>query len=229
MESTHKISIYRTIWLIFVLMLMNQNITYAQVDTTQNPEVLRKNNAAERKARKKARRQKFLSKLPKNHNPKTATLLALIPGAGQIYNHRYWKLPIVYGGLGALGYFTVTNYVEFSCFRRAYLSKVDEDPNTNYTCSLADTSASAATLKLYRNNARSNSETFLLLTILFYGLTITDAFVDAHLMHFDIDDDLSLHVSPQLDYDFRHRSWVPSVGLTVVRRTPTKTPYPVQF
>ncbi len=182
-----------------------------------------------RKEKKEIRHQRFLNTLPKNHNPKTATLLALIPGGGQIYNRRYWKLPLVYGSLGTLGYLSVSNYIEYGCFRKAYLHAVDDNPNTNYTCDLAPT-ATAPNLKIYRNTARTNAETFLLLSILIYGLSITDAFVDAHLMHFDIDDDLSLQISPQLQYDFKNKDLVPSLGLIVLQQNnPKNKCLPVEF
>ncbi len=212
---------------LFLLIGLNINC-YAQVDSTQTTENLQKSNAELRAAKKEARRQKFLSKLPKNHNPKTATLLALIPGAGQIYNRRYWKLPIVYGGLGALGYFTVNSYIEYRCFRKAYLHAVDNDPLTVDVCSLAPT-ATESQLKVYRDNAQTSSETFLLLSILFYGLTITDAFVDAHLMKFDISDDLSVRFSPRLNYRMDTHAVIPGLGLRVHYK-PKATPlYPVNF
>jgi hypothetical protein len=202
--------------------------TYAQKDSLTNTDSLQAARRSERTAKKKARRQKFLATLPKNHNPKTATLLALIPGAGQIYNRRYWKLPIVYGGLGALGFLTVSNYIEYGCYRKAYLEAIDDDPATNYQCEKA-VNATSTELKILRDDTQGNAETFLLFSILFYGLTIGDAFVDAHLMHFDIDDDLSLRIQPQLNYSFAHRQVVPSLGLTVQARAKEKTRFKVQF
>ena len=222
----------RTNLLIITLLLITnlfiKNNCHAQQDTTQNTKNVRKLTPEQKRAKKKARHEKFLSTLPKNHNPKTATLLALIPGMGQIYNRRYWKLPIVWGGLGVLGYFTATNYIEYGCYRKAYLHAVDEDPTTNYQCTL-DTLTNPANLKIVRDAARTNSETFLLLSILVYGLTITDAFVDAHLMRFDIDDDLSMTVQPQMGYNFNTKSVVPSLSLTVQFRPKTTLVYPVQF
>ncbi len=201
---------------------------YAQKDSTQNSLLIPQDMETKRKIRKEARRKKFLATLPANHNPKTASLLGLIPGGGQIYNRRFWKLPIVYAGFGTLGYFTVSSYIEYGCYRKAYLHLVDSDPNTNYVCP-QDSLASESTLKIYRDNARSNSEIFVLSLTLFWGLTIIDAFVDAHLMHFDISDDLSLSVRPKVDYDFSARTFVPSVGLSFQAKTDKKISLPIDF
>lgn len=213
--------------ILFIFLIQNTQI-YAQQDSIENAEFLRESMERERQAKKEARRQKFLATLPKNHNPKTATLLALIPGVGQIYNRRYWKLPIVYGGLGALGYFMVSNYVDYNCYRTAYLHKVDLDPNTNYICPTLPT-ASESTLKIYRDNARESAEYFLLGFVLFYGLTIVDAFVDAHLLHFDIDDNLSLNIRPNVNYSLVSQTVVPSISLAITPRGGFQRPLPVRF
>jgi hypothetical protein len=218
------------IWcsIIFLFFIIQNQNTYAQQDSTENAEFLREDMARERSAKKAARRKKFLSTLPKNHNPKTATLLALIPGVGQIYNRRYWKLPIVYAGFGVFGYFTVANYVEYGCYRKAYLHAVDSDPNTTDVCP-TDPLATEGNLKIYRDNARESAEFFVLGFTLFYGLTIIDAFVDAHLMYFDISDDLSMSIQPSLNYNLEMRSMVAGVGLSVQPRIKKTSILPVRF
>lgn len=221
----------------FVLFLfLSQNtLTYAQqdssiqeIDTIGDSKFLRESRATRRRYKKEARRERFLSTLPKNHNPKTATLLALIPGVGQIYNRRYWKLPIVYGGLGAFGYFTAVNYADYACFRKAYLHTVDDNSSTNDVCAKAP-GADSLSLKIYRDNAQESAELFVIGLTLFYGLTIIDAFVDAHLMRFDISDDLSMRIEPKVEYNFVTQGFVPSIGLAITPRLTTKTKYPVHF
>ncbi|MGH1339681.1 MAG: DUF5683 domain-containing protein [Aureispira sp.] len=198
-------------------------------NASQNANLVRERLAGERALKKEARRQRFLDRLPKNHNPRTATLLALIPGAGQIYNRRYWKLPIVWGGIGTLSYFMVKSKIEFECHKRTYLEQVDEFESTNYMCSISDTSLSDANLKIVRDNARSDSEMFIIGFTLFYGLTIIDAFVDAHLIRFDIDDDLSLQIKPSLQYDPLSQQVTTGVGLAIQPKAPSPIHYPVQF
>ena len=214
--------------LFFLFFLLHHFNCYAQEDTITNTGYIQEDLARKRKARKEARRKKFLATLPANHNPKTASLLALIPGMGQIYNRRFWKLPIVYGGLGALGYFTITNYIDYNCYKTAYLHAVDSDPNTNYICP-NEPNATETSLKIYRDNARESAEFFVLGFTFFYGLTIIDAFVDAHLMHFDINDDLSMLLRPKVDFDFSSQTVVPALGLTFQNRIKIPVEFPVRF
>jgi|VirMetMinimDraft_7_1064189.scaffolds.fasta_scaffold23822_2 hypothetical protein len=223
------------LFVLFLFISQNQ-LTYAQqdssiqeIDTIGDSQFLRESRARKRLYKKEARRERFLSTLPKNHNPKTATLLALIPGAGQIYNRRYWKLPIVYGGLGALGYFTVSSYIEYNCFRKAYLHRVDENSLTNDECYLADPGLDSLSLKIYRDNAQESAEMFVIGMTIFYGLTIIDAFVDAHLMNFDISNDLSMKIRPKVEYNVVTRNFVPTVGLSIIPRLAAKPSYKVHF
>ena len=209
---------FMKIYLSAFFLLLIQSVCYAQEDSIKATQDLQKTIRTSAEIRKEIRRQKFLQRLPENHNPKTATLLSLIPGAGQIYNRRYWKLPIVYGGLAAFGYFTLSSYLDYSCYRRAYIDLVDTDPNTNYICSKA-ANAGVNDLYVLRNTAQEQSELFLLGTILFYGLTIVDAFVDAHLMKFDVSDDLSMRIRPNINYDFSSKIITPIVQFSFVLKT----------
>ena len=231
-------------WITILLFTLLINIScYAQDDTTkiardsfENPEakpnedplLLYEERAQRRALRQSKRREAYRNRLPKNHNPRTATLLALVPGAGQIYNRRYWKLPIAIGGIGALGYFMIESRSEFECYKRALLEMTDSDPNTNYICPRLP-AADSATLLIARNTARTDSETMILGFTLFYGLTIIDDFVDAHLARFDIDDDLSMRLAPKLQYQPVQQQWIPSVGIAVTPRIKTTTIYPVSF
>jgi hypothetical protein len=127
-------------------------------------------------------------------SPKKAVIWALVlPGAGQIYNKKWWKLPIVYGGLGGLGYWTVYNQIQYSGYNKDYLALTDADPNTTNTFA---PQFNAAQLKIQRANALNDFETSIALLASFYALTVIDAFVDAHLQKFDISNDLSLKIKP---------------------------------
>lgn len=137
-------------------------------------------------------------KKAKTHSPKTAALLALIPGAGQIYNGKYWKLPIVYGGIGGLGYWGISSYSEYKKYKKAYNAAADDDPATNYVHP-KNPNASARELQLQKNFYRGQYEYGLIFGVLFYGLTIADAFVDAHLRTFDISDNLSMKIAPKVE------------------------------
>lgn len=140
-----------------------------------------------------------IEKKPKAQPAKQALRWAIIPGGGQIYNRRYWKLPIVYAGLGGLGYWYVSSRSAYVCYRKAYSAAVDTDPTTTYICP-RDPLASSRVLLLQRNYYRSQSEYALLGGLLFYALTMADAFVDAHLKTFDMSDDLSLKIRPKMQF-----------------------------
>lgn len=230
-------------WMAVFFLLTITIACYAQNDTTQvsqdslpdpteefveDPSLLYEKRAERRARRQSKRREAYRSRLPKNHNPRTATLLALIPGAGQIYNRRYWKVPIAVGGIGALGFFMIETRSEFECYKRALLEMTDSDPTTNYTCPRLP-GADSTTLLIARNAARTSSETMILGFTLFYGLTIVDAFVDAHLARFDIDDDLSIRLEPKLRYEPFQRQWMPTLGIAVVPRISAPLNYPVSF
>jgi len=148
--------------------------------------------------------------------PKKATLLALmLPGAGQVYNRRWWKLPLVYGGLGGVGYglfFYQTRYKE-------YVNGKDQYLNSNPRIAFGDLSGDNVSQETSIDNIqrgivfyRRNRDTFIAYTALVYGITVLDALVDAHLRDFDISDDLSLRVQPAL---LPTQSIAPGAGLAL--------------
>lgn len=132
-------------------------------------------------------------------NPRRAALFsAIIPGAGQVYNKRWWKLPIVYGALGTALYFEFDNINQYRKLRDNYRWQVDEDPNTN-PFEEPYIYLDATTTKGYRDQWRKYVEFSSIVVGLAYLLQVTDAFVDAHLHSFDVSDDLSLRIQPKLE------------------------------
>lgn len=151
----------------------------------------------------------------KIHSPKKATYLSLIPGAGQIYNKKYWKLPIVYAGFGVTGYFAFWNRGEYIKYQDAYICKlntpeneliVEWDPvsgsyicsaDNKYTCDneLAQ-KYDADQLKTFRDYYRRNMELSYILMGVWYVLQILDATVDAHLYYWNVDENLSVKLEP---------------------------------
>lgn len=114
------------------------------------------------------------------------------PGLGQIYNRKYWKLPIVYGVIGTGLYFGITNGQELKRYNSALEIRLSGGTD-EFSGFLTE-----AALISRRNIYRRNTELSALLSTLFYGLNIIDAVVDAHLFDFDINDDLSLRWRPEL-------------------------------
>ena len=130
-------------------------------------------------------------------NPRIATKRsAIIPGWGQIYNKKYWKLPLVYGALGATAYIYFSNIKTYRLLRLAYTYKVDV---TQVNIGLIDPqfkNYSVEALKVNRNAYRQNIDYSVLFFIIFWGLNVVDATVDAQLKGFDVNDNLSLHFNP---------------------------------
>lgn len=146
-----------------------------------------------------------------NYKPdpvKTIWLGAVIPGYGQIVNRKYWKLPIVYGGFLGCAYAIGWNSSRFVSYKNAYLDIRDNDDQTNsfleiippgYTIeSYGGKAAFTDLLKSGMDKARYNRDLSIIVSIAYYGLTLIDAYVDAHLYDFDISPDLSMKFRPAI-------------------------------
>lgn len=126
---------------------------------------------------------------------RAAMLSATLPGLGQAYNRAYWKIPIIYAGFGAVAYAVNFNNGNYQEMRRAYLAKVDGNPNTpdNYPF------YSDASLKRAMEYYRRNLELSYILGAALYLLNILDANVQAHLMDFDVSEDISMKIEPRME------------------------------
>lgn len=128
-------------------------------------------------------------------NPKTATYLSLFPGLGQIYNKKYWKLPIVYAGFGVIGYFAFNNRDYYLQYKEAYACKVNEGDDCENP--LAQ-NYSAQNLQTIRDGYRRNMELSFIFMGFWYILQMLDATVDAHLYYWEIDETTTLQVQPNI-------------------------------
>ena len=142
------------------------------------------------------------AKAKKPHSPTKATIMsACLPGLGQIYNGKWWKVPIVYAGLGGLGYLVYNNYYEYSSYLHAYEFKTGDLPE-GATLNAHETELASkysdSQLQTYKESYRRDFEFYTILTVAWYGLNILDACVDGHLYSYDISDDLSLSVDPYI-------------------------------
>ncbi len=153
-------------------------------------------------------------------DPKKATWLALvIPGGGQIYNRKYWKLPIVYGGFVACAYALSWNNQMYSDYSQAYLDLMDDDPTTdsymdflppNYNMT-GNESRFQTIFKNKKDFYRRYRDLSIFCFIGVYVLSVIDAYVDAELSNFDISKDLGLRVEPTVIESGTHKKG--SVGL----------------
>ena len=157
-----------------------------------------------------------------NPSPNRAVWMsALFPGLGQVYNRRYWKLPIIAGGYLGLAYATSWNNTMLTDYQRAYRDIMDNDPTTNSymnffppTTQESDLDKTWLTnlLKSRKDFYRRNRDICIIGMVGVYLLAMVDAYVDASLSHFDISPDLSFDVVPTLIPDARNQ--LPGVGMS---------------
>ena len=132
-------------------------------------------------------------------NPNIATYRsAILPGWGQVTNKKYWKLPLVYAALGITTGVFINNVNQFNAAKRAYANAIDGDPSNDYLIPQPYFSVKdqPERIKSFRNQVRQNVDYSVLFFILFWGLNVIDATVDAQLKTFDVSDDLSLQIRP---------------------------------
>ncbi|NQU80657.1 MAG: hypothetical protein HQ543_03975 [Bacteroidetes bacterium] len=174
------------------------------------------------------------SSLLESHSPAKASLYsAIFPGLGQIYNRKYWKLPLVYAGFGALGYSVTFNMTNYSKYKSAYIDFTDELPETQSYLDVIGGSLNPADFDpvLYPDTYDSKQETWFkeqlqhnmdyyrrnrdlsyIGLVGLYLLNIVDATVDAHLFDYDISNDLSMKIEPRLMYTGRNMN---TLGLQI--------------
>ena len=141
-------------------------------------------------------------------NAKRALWLALVlPGAGQIYNRKFWKLPIVYGGFVGCAYAMRWNNQMFRDYSQAYLDLMDDDPNTQSYNQFLHLGAKIdeSNIERYQTLFKRRKDRFrrwrdlsFFCIVAVYALSVVDAYVDASLSEFDISKDLSLKVEPTI-------------------------------
>lgn len=156
----------------------------------------------------------------KKHSPRKAAIRsAIIPGWGQVYNKKIWKVPIVYAAIGIpIGTF-IYNKNWYTKTRDAARMIASND-TANYKGRVDpqlwvffSTDNAIGSLLNYRNEFRRNMDYSILITLLFWGLNVVDATVDAHLKDFDVSDDLSLRIKPALiNYNTPGVSFVFTIG-----------------
>lgn len=154
--------------------------------------------------------------------PRKATIMSLlIPGGGQIYNRKYWKLPIVYGGFAGCIYALTWNQATYTDYRVAYMDIMDDDPNTrsyedflppNYEIDTDVEEWLKSVFKNRKDKYRRYRDMSIFAFAGMYLISAVDAYVDAELSHFDISKDLSLDLTPQIMLDRRGQT---STGLSL--------------
>lgn len=139
----------------------------------------------------------------KTHSIKKAVIFsAVVPGAGQVYNHlampkgqkkAYWKVPLIYAGLGATGYFAIRNNQDQKALKQEYINRTEQGIYSAEYLNYDD----QAILQLY-NQKLNRRDLFYLGFGLVYFLQVADAAVEAHFVDFDVSDDLSMSLRPTI-------------------------------
>lgn len=145
-------------------------------------------------------------KIPFNPDPTRAVWLsALFPGLGQVYNRRYWKLPIIVAGFMGLAYGTSWNNGQYGDYTQGYRDLLDSDPSTNSYMNFfpptvkeddLDLQWLTTTMKNRKDYYRRNRDLCIICLVGLYLICMVDAYVDASLAHFDISPGLSMDVAP---------------------------------
>jgi hypothetical protein len=131
-------------------------------------------------------------------NPTKALLFsAVIPGLGQAYNNKYWKIPIIYSALGGVGYTFNFYNKQYQKYLNGLKEILDHETDTSVQLTIFDETIEKATVIEFKEAFRRNRDLSALVFLAFYALNIIDATVDAHLSDFDINDNLTLNVSPE--------------------------------
>ncbi|MBU2913091.1 MULTISPECIES: DUF5683 domain-containing protein [Reichenbachiella] len=151
--------------------------------------------------------ESFRSKSTLDPN-KAAMYAAVLPGLGQVYNKQYWKLPILYGGAIMIGHFIKYNNDYYNAFRNAWIAETDGDESTVNPFP----AFSANSLQRNAEKFQRDRDFMIIIGVAYYLLTIVDAHVAAHLIEFDINDELSFLPS----YQHQTQYTVRNVGMSLV-------------
>ena len=133
----------------------------------------------------------------KKYNPGIAIRRsAMLPGWGQYTNKKYWKIPLVYAGIGFPAYLFTKNLKQYKEAKRAFILATDKDPTNDdqITEPYYSVRMQPDRIRVFRNSVRQNVDYSVLFFIVFWGLNVADAAVDANLKTFDVSDELSLQI-----------------------------------
>jgi hypothetical protein len=157
--------------------------------------------------------------LPKEeYNPlapsKAAFYSAVVPGLGQVYNKKYWKIPIIYAGMAAGLYFYKQQDDDYDRFRNAYKRRLAGYTDDEFYGNGAQPLISNDRLINAQKSAQKNKSISLIVTVAFYLLNVVDANVDAHLRQYEVSEDLSLEPS----FDYNQLNSKPQYGMSLTYR-----------
>jgi hypothetical protein len=178
-----------------ILLMVSTNSLYAQKEpkpvTKAKQTLLAKDSSQKSSIKDTTRKIRSIA-------GKASLRSAILPGLGQIYNKKYWKVPIVYGILAIPVSTFSYNSTWYKKTRFAYSARSDADSTNDKLIAPELQPLATASLKLYRNEFRKGMDFSILGLLVLWGLNVADAAVDGHLKTFDISDDLSMRLKPNL-------------------------------
>jgi hypothetical protein len=195
---------YQISILILFFILSLGEVAFSQVDSTKkmiftDSAVIVRPADSLAKVAPPVNNEKKVDSILKHHSPKKAAIRsAILPGWGQVYNKKYWKVPIVYGALGISGgvfiynlqWYRRTGYAFTVAYNRDTGNYNNVFPELQYLVTSGQTNA----LRSYRDEFRRQIDYSAIIFLLLWGLNVVDATVDAHLKPFDVTPDLSLRL-----------------------------------
>ncbi|UZR94742.1 DUF5683 domain-containing protein [Chondrinema litorale] len=213
------LSVKKTVLLTLLSILAN--FAFSQVDSLENKSVEPQKIKKEKKGATfeladstELKKNKLLpeEELELNSPTKAALMAAAVPGLGQVYNKKYWKVPMVYGGFVVFASLIDFNNVRWALFRDALAAKTEDEDAILEDSRLQNYSTDQ--LRRARDSYRRDRDLNIILTFAWYGLTIADAVVDAHLSKFNVNEDLSAKLRPGIiENDFNNQ---PMAGVKFV-------------
>ncbi len=177
-----------------ILLLFSANTIFAQ-DSIPKPSLKKKQFLSSADTAIRTAFKDTVKKVRSNA-AKASLRSAILPGLGQVYNKKYWKVPIVYGILAIPVSTFSYNSTWYKKTRFAYAARSDKDTTNDLLIAPELKPLAKESLKLYRNEFRKGMDFSILGLLVLWGLNIADAAVDGHLKTFDISDDLSLGIKP---------------------------------
>lgn len=151
----------------------------------------------------------------KKSKPSRAFLYsAIVPGLGQAYNKKYWKIPVVYSALGSAAFFFNKNNLQYKRYLKGLVELYQYDQDTTTALTIFEADADKSKLTLQKDVYRRNRDLNMILFFAVYLLNAVDANIDAHLSDFDVSDDLSIQIKPDVLPIYAIRNYN-TIGLTL--------------
>ncbi len=181
-------------FLLFFAFLLSLRIAIAQEASDSLPNVINKDTSIQ----KEVKTPGVISVLFKGKPGKAFLYSLIIPGAGQVYNHSYWKVPVIYAGLGLMVYFIDFNSRQYKRFDQAYHSRVDTEKMNDPDVDEFKDILSLQGINSYRQYYDKNLQLSYIGIGIIYLLNGIEAFVDRHLQEFDVSRNLSFQYTPNI-------------------------------